>query len=149
MLLRDVLTVKGGSIFSVAPEVPVTEAIGRMVSHDIGSLVVLDATGKVAGIITERDILRAAHKHACDLARLRVKDLMTTRLLQAGPEDTVDQARAIMTENRIRHLPVMLGDELLGVVTFHDVARAVLEQTRFENQLLKKYIKDWPEETGT
>jgi len=146
MLVRDVLAVKAGEIFSIAPDVLVTEAIGMMVGRNIGSLVVLDEAGKVAGILTERDVMRAAHKHACDLTRLRVKDLMTSRLIQAGPEDTVDHARGIMTENRIRHLPVMLGDELLGLVTFHDVAKAVLEQTNFENQLLKKYIKDWPEE---
>lgn len=148
MLVRDVLAVKAGEIFSVAPEVLVTEAIGMMVSRNIGSLVVLDEAGKVAGIITERDVLRATHKHACDLTKLRVEDLMTTRLILAGPEDTVDHARGIMTENRIRHLPVMLGDELIGLLTFHDVAKAVLEQTNFENQLLKKYIKDWPEETA-
>lgn len=146
MLLRDVLAVKGSEIFSVAPEALVTEAIGVMVSRNIGSLVVLEEARKVAGIITERDVMRAAHKHACDLTQLKVKDLMTTRLIQGGPQDSVDHARSIMTENRVRHLPVMLGDELLGLVTFHDVARAVLEQTNFENQLLKKYIKDWPEE---
>lgn len=146
MLVRDVLAVKAGDIFSTSPDTPVTEAIGMMVSRNIGSLVVLDAVGKVAGIITERDVMRAAHKHACDLTRLKVKALMTTRLVLAGPEDPVDHARSIMTENRIRHLPVMQGDKLLGLLTFHDVAKAVLEQTNFENQLLKKYIKDWPEE---
>jgi len=148
MLLRDVLAVKAGEIFSVAPDALVTEAIGMMVSRNIGSLVVIDEAGRVAGIITERDVLRAAHKHACDLTTLSVKALMTTRLIIAGPEDSVDHARSIMTENRIRHLPVMLGNELLGLLTFHDVAKAVLEQTNFENQLLKKYIKDWPEGTS-
>lgn len=148
MLVRDVLAVKTGEIFSVAPEVLVTEAIGMMVSRNIGSLVVLDEAGKVAGIITERDVLRAAHKHACDLTTLGVKDLMTRRLITAGPDDSVDHARSIMTENRIRHLPVMQGDQLLGLLTFHDVAKAVLEKTNFENQLLKKYIKNWPEEAA-
>lgn len=147
MLVRDVLAVKAGEIFSIAPEALVTDAIGMMVSRNIGSLVVFDEAGKVAGIITERDVMRAAHKHACELTELMVKDLMTTCLILAGPQDSVDHARSIMTENRIRHLPVMLGNELLGLLTFHDVAKAVLEKTNFENQLLKKYIKDWPEET--
>ena len=138
MLLRDVLAVKGGEIFSVAPEALVTEAIGMMVSRNIGSLVVFDEAGRVAGIITERDVMRAAHKHACDLTRLRVQDLMTSRLIQAGPEDTVDYTRGIMTENRIRHLPVMLGDKLLGLVTFHDVAKAVLEQTNFRKSAVEE-----------
>lgn len=145
MNARDVLAVKGGEIYSVSPDKPVTEAINQMVDRNIGSLVVLDASGKMVGIITERDVLRAVHKHAADLSKLQVSDLMTSRLILGGPDDTVDYVRGIMTENRIRHLPVADGEKLLGVITFHDVAKACLKEVSFENQLLKKYIKHWPE----
>lgn len=145
MIVRDVLAVKSGEIFSISPEAMVTESISSMVEHNIGSLMVMDAAGKMLGIITERDIMRSAHKYSCDLSKLKVADLMTTRLILSGPDDSVDFVRGIMTENRIRHLPVVEGDKLLGVITFHDVAKACLKEISFENQLLKKYIKHWPE----
>lgn len=146
MITRDILAIKGGETFSVSPEIAVTEAIHQMVDRNIGSLVVLDGNGKMIGIITERDILRASYKHAGDLGKFKVQDLMTSKLIVAGPEDTVDYVRGIMTENHIRHLPVVDGDDLLGVITFHDVAKACLTDVSFENQLLKRYIKHWPEQ---
>ena len=144
MIIRDILTIKGGETYSITPEKPVTEAIHQMVERDIGSLVVLDMAGKMVGIITERDILRASYKYACDLGKFKVADLMTSRLIVGGPEDTVDYVRGIMTENRVRHLPVVEGDDLLGIITFHDVAKACLSEASFENLLLKRYIKHWP-----
>ena len=146
MIIRDILAIKGGETFSISPEILVTEAIHQMVDRNIGSLVVLDSHDKMIGIITERDILRASYKHACDLGKFKVQDLMTTELIVGGPEDTVDYVRGIMTENHIRHLPVVDGDNLLGVITFHDVAKACLTDVNFENQLLKRYIKHWPEQ---
>jgi len=146
MNVRDVLAVKSGEIFSVSPDTPVTEAIRLMVESDIGALVVLDGAGKMIGIITERDMLRASHKYSGDLSKLKVTDLMSRRLIVSGPEDTVDYVRGIMTENHIRHLPVMDADTLLGVITFHDVAKACLHDVSFENRLLKRYIKQWPDE---
>lgn len=145
MNVRDVLAVKSGEIYSISPTSLVTEAVSLMVERNIGSLVVLNAAGAMVGIITERDILRATHKHACDLAKLKVSDLMTTNLIVAGPEDTVNYVRGIMTESRIRHLPIVDGDKILGLITFHDVAKASYKEITFENELLKKYIKHWPE----
>ncbi len=145
MIIRDILAIKGGETFSISPEIPVTEAIHQMVDRNIGSLVVLDSKGKMIGIVTERDILRASYKYACDLGKFKVQDLMTKELIVAGPEDTVDYVRGIMTENHIRHLPVVDGENLMGVITFHDVAKACLTDANFENQLLKRYIKHWPE----
>ncbi|MBT9613051.1 MAG: CBS domain-containing protein [Burkholderiales bacterium] len=146
MIIREILAFKGGATFSTSPEKPVVEAIQQMVERSIGSLIVLDDTGKMVGIITERDILRAVHKYACDLGTFKVTDLMTTRLIVGGPEDTVDHVRGMMTENHIRHLPVVEGAALLGVITFHDVAKACLNEASFQNKLLKGYIKNWPEE---
>jgi CBS domain-containing protein len=145
MIVRDVLLVKSGETFSIPPESQITDSIRLMVEHDIGSLVVMDSAGKMIGIITERDIMRAAHKYSCDLGKLTVRDLMTSRLIVCGPDDTVDYVRGIMTKNHIRHLPVVDEENLLGVITFHDVARACLNEANFENELLKRYIKHWPE----
>lgn len=146
MIIREILAFKGGTTFSTSPEKPVMEAIQQMVERSIGSLIVLDDAGKMIGIITERDILRAVHKYASGLSEYKVSDLMTTRLIVGGPEDTVDQVRGMMTENHIRHLPVVEGDNLLGVITFHDVAKVCLNEASFENKLLKRYIKHWPDQ---
>lgn len=146
MIIRDILALKGGETYSISPEEPVAQAIQHMVERNIGSLIVSDVAGKMIGIITERDILRAVHKYGCDLSKYRVCDLMTTRLVVGNPEDTVDQVRGMMTENHIRHLPVQEGDTLLGVITFHDVAKACLNEADFENKLLKHYIKNWPQQ---
>ena len=146
MIIREILTLKGGETYSTTPEKHVTEAIQQMVERNIGSLIVLDEARKMIGIITERDILRAAYKHACDLSKCTVKELMTTRLIVGGPEDTVDYVRGIMTENHVRHLPVVEEGNLLGLITFHDVAKACMNEASFENQLLKRYIKHWPEQ---
>lgn len=146
MFAREILAVKdGGEVFSTSPEMLVPAAIEMMVQRNIGSLLVLDSAGLMVGIITERDVLRAAHKYSCDLAKLKVSDLMTTNMIVAGPEDTVNYVRGVMTENRIRHLPVMDGEKVLGMITFHDVAKASYKEVTFENELLKKYIKHWPE----
>lgn len=146
MIIREILAFKGGTTFSTSPEKPVMEAIQQMVERSIGSLIVLDDAGKMIGIITERDILRAVHKYTSGLSKYKVSDLMTTRLIVGGPEDTVDQVRGMMTENHIRHLPVVEGDNLLGVITFHDVAKVCLNEASFENKLLKRYIKHWPDQ---
>lgn len=146
MIIREILAFKGGTTFSTSPEKPVMEAIQQMVERSIGSLIVLDDAGKMIGIITERDILRAVHKYTSGLSKYKVSDLMTSRLIVGGPEDTVDQVRGMMTENHIRHLPVVEGDNLLGVITFHDVAKVCLNEASFENKLLKRYIKHWPDQ---
>lgn len=145
MVIRDILTVKQGSeIFGIAPDRPLSEAAQLMVKHDVGSLVVKGKEAMV-GLLTERDVLRAVTGHGCDLSRVKVSDLMTTEPIIGSPDDTVDYVRGVMTENRISHLPVMDGDALLGIISFHDVAKACLSQASFENLLLKRYIKHWPE----
>ncbi|MDA8093120.1 MAG: CBS domain-containing protein [Betaproteobacteria bacterium] len=145
MIIRDILTVKGGDdVFSISPDRPVTEAVKRMVLHDVGSLVV-KLNGEMVGLVTERDIMRAMHDRGCDLKDVPVSELMSTEPIIGSPEDTVDYVRGVMTQHRIKHLPVMDGENLLGIISFHDVARACLHEASFENQLLKRYIKHWPE----
>lgn len=146
MIIRDILTVKDGDkIYSISPGQPVSEAVGAMVQNNIGSLVVKNDEGRMIGIFTERDVLRALDKMGCNLMQARVDELMTRQVIVGSPEDTVDYVRGVMTENHIRHLPVMEGNELLGVITFHDVAKACLSENNFEIQLLKRYIRHWPE----
>ncbi|MDW8323574.1 MAG: CBS domain-containing protein [Burkholderiales bacterium] len=145
MFIRDVLSVKGDSeIYGIEPDAPVAEAVRRMVERDIGSLVVMQ-DGRMVGFITERDILRGMHARGCSLADARVSELMDKEPLLCNPDDSVDYARDVLTKSRLSHLVVMENNRLVGVISFHDVAKACLKQANFENTLLKRYIRNWPE----
>lgn len=145
MFIRDVLSVKeGGEIYAIEPEAPISEAVKRLVEKDIGSLVVMQG-GKMVGFITERDILRGMHRRGCSLTDVKVSELMDKEPLVCGPEDSVDYARDVLTKSRLSHLVVMDGNQLIGVISFHDVAKACLKQANYENSLLKRYIRNWPE----
>lgn len=114
-----------------------------MVEQDIGSLVVFDA-GKMVGLLTFREVLVAIH-HACaSWGMLTVEEAMLRQPIVADPDMELDELRRRMVETRQRYFPVMEGGTLLGVVSFYDVAKAVLEEKDFENRMLKNYIRNWP-----
>lgn len=144
MTIHDILNMKGGAIFSIAPDGKVSDAVGVMVKNDIGSLVVMDG-GRMTGIVTFREVLQALDANSGNLADLRVKSVMVADPICGSPDDTIDHLREVMTNNHVRYLPVKDGDHLLGVISFHDVAKSVIKETSFENRLLKRYIKNWPE----
>ncbi|MGA7179899.1 MAG: CBS domain-containing protein [Thiobacillaceae bacterium] len=144
MLIREILTVKADELLTVSPDALIADAINQMASHDMGSLIVMDG-GHMVGLITERDILRALGKHGCNLATAKVSDIMVTEPVIGSPEDSVDYVRDVMTRSRVSHLPVLDEHHLVGIISFHDVARACLKEANFENLLLKRYIKHWPE----
>ena len=144
MLVREVLKIKGDRLISVSPETPLGDAIAMMVSNDIGSLVVLRGH-EIVGMLTFREILRAVHDDSRGANDLPVGSVMVENPVSARPDDTVDQMRTLMTEQHIRYLPIKDGARLLGVLSFHDVAKAALKAASFENKLLKTYIRNWPE----
>lgn len=144
MIIRDILTIKGGEICSISPADNVADAVALMVKHDVGSLVVRQENVMV-GLLTERDVLRNLNQYGGDIISSPVSAMMVTEPIIGSPDDSVDYVRGVMTENRVSHLPVMEGDTLLGIISFHDVARACLNAADFENRLLKRYIKHWPE----
>jgi len=146
MLIREVLSVKSGAeIIRVDPDASAAEAVKRMAERDIGSLAVLHA-GTLMGFITERDILRGMHARGCAPIEIKVSELMEKEPLVANLDDSVDYARDAMTKSHTSHLVVLdEGHKLCGVISFHDVARACLKEASFENALLKRYIKHWPE----
>mgnify|MGYP000902487106 CR=1 FL=1 len=145
MLIREVLSVKSAAeILSIGPEATIAEAVKVMAERDIGSLVVMDK-GVMMGFVTERDILRGMHARGCALTEVKVGELMEQEPLVANLDDSVDYARDAMTKSHTSHLVVFDGEQLSGVISFHDVARACLKEASFENALLKRYIKHWPE----
>jgi CBS domain-containing protein len=144
MIIRDILNLKGGAIFSAAPDSRVSDAVGMMVRNDIGSLVVMSG-GRMTGMLTFREVLKALDAQRGNLGDLRLRDVMVGEPICGNPADTLDEVREVMTKNHVRYLPVTEEGRLLGVISFHDIAKAVIKETSFENRLLKRYIRSRPE----
>ncbi len=145
MIIRDILGMKDGKIFSIGPEGLLADAVTAMVSNDIGSLVVM-SNGAMVGMLTFREVLGELNARGGDLGDAQAGAVMVKEPITGHPADSVDHLREVMLKNHVRYLPVTEGEKLLGVISFHDVAKAVIKQTNFENRLLKRYIKNWPEE---
>ncbi|HET6719706.1 MAG TPA: CBS domain-containing protein [Rhodocyclaceae bacterium] len=149
MQVREILRVKGATLFTTTPQQSMADAVAAMAENDVGSLVVM-AGGKMVGMLTFREVVAATHRHKADLSKLTVGDVMLKDPVTAEPEMDADDLRRLLIEKRMRYLPVMDGTTLMGVVSFLDVAKAVLEEKQFENRMLKSYIKNWPAgENGT
>lgn len=143
MLVSEILAIKGKVLYTVVPEKSLAEAVAIMTEQDVGSLVVF-AQGRMVGMLTFREVLQAVHESGADWQSLPVEQAMLKDPLAASPNMEMDELRRLMVEQRQRYLPVMDGGMLLGVVSFHDVAKAVLEEQSFENRMLKNYIRNWP-----
>lgn len=139
MHLSQILSHKGSNVVTIRPGAPVLEAIQTLVAHNIGALVVA-REGRPVGILSERDVLTLAAGRPGILGDIRVGDVMTREMITAGPWDTLSQAMGIMTRNRVRHLPIMDGDALVGIVSIGDVVNALRDETEEENHHLKSYI---------
>lgn len=147
MQVREMMRIKGGALYTVTPEQPLQQAVDLMAELDLGSLVVM-GEGKMVGMLTFREVLRAHKKYAGNLAAVKVGDVMVADPVTVYPAMEANDLRRIMVDKHARYLPVMDGDSLLGVISFLDVAKAVLEEQHFENKMLKNYIKHWPDEAG-
>lgn len=149
MKVGSLLKRKGTEYHAIAPDEPIGEAVRRMMEKRIGSLLVME-DGKLVSIITERDVMAAVDRYDGQITELRVRDMMASQLITCSTRDNVDEIMELMFNNpakrRIRHLPVVDDGELRGIVSISDVVAAMLTETRFENQLLKNYVRNWPEE---
>jgi CBS domain-containing protein len=147
MLIRDILNLKGGAIYSVESAAALTAAVALMVEHDVGSLVVIDG-GCMSGMLTFREILQALDGNGGSLVEMKAEDVMVRDPICGRPADTIDELRELMTQHHVRYLPVKEGEKLIGIISFHDVAKALIKETRMENRLLKRYIESEPAERG-
>ena len=148
MLVSEILRIKGRTLFTTPPERPLLEAVTVMAEHDIGSLVVMDR-GRMAGMLTFAEVLKALAERAGSLGDVTVADIHVRDPLTATPDLDVMELRRVMLERHARYVPVMDGTTLQGVVSCHDVAKAVLEDQSFENRMLKSYIQSGPDEEAT
>jgi len=143
MKVSDILRVKGGTLFTVTPDTPLAEAVSVMSERDIGSLVVMDG-GEVAGMLTFREVIQAVVKGGGSLSKTLVRSVMDDHPLTCTPDTEIDEVRRMMLGRHARYLPVMSQRTLMGVISFYDVAKAVVDGQDFENRMLKAYIRDWP-----
>ena len=140
MFVSDILSQKGGQVFSVTPSTSVAQIAEQLRQRRIGSVLVLDAEGKVAGIVSERDLVYALATHGAEALALEASRVMTRNVVTCDPDDSIDQVMGAMTRGRFRHLPVVRHGELLGLVSIGDVVKARLEETRHETEALRAYI---------
>lgn len=140
MKVKNILQEKGTGVATIGTEATIYDAVKNLVEKNIGSLLVLDEKGLICGIITERDILKECAQHFELLRQTKVKEVMTKNVIIASPDDDLDYVESIMTENRVRHVPIISGQKLEGIISIGDVVKVQRGECRVENRYLKDYI---------
>ena len=143
MQVKEILRVKGNRLLSIEPGGRAVDAVKIMAEQNLGSLVVLDQ-GRMSGMLSFHELLGVLAKRGGALGEVKVSEIMVKDPVTATPEMEVNDLRRTMLDTGARYLPVMQEGKLLGVISFRDVAKAVLEEQDFENKMLKGYIKNWP-----
>jgi CBS domain-containing protein len=153
MKVSKILELKGTTLFTMSPQDSLANAVMVMAEHDIGSIIVM-AQGRLAGMLTFREVIRILAKRQSEnrigptppISSFTIAEVMNPQPTIVDPDMDVDALRKLMVDSHERYLPVMEGELLMGVISFHDVAKAVLDKQSFENKMLKAYIRDWPQE---
>ena len=139
MKVKDILKSKGSKVWSIQTKDTIQETVRVLVSEKIGGLLVYDEAQQIVGIITERDIMRAVHEYGKNISAASVAKVMTEKVIIGTPDDDLDYIMNIMTQNRVRHIPVMENGELQGIISIGDVVKAQLH----DSQVQIKYLKDY------
>ena len=132
------------ALFSTTPDTTVAEAVSSMNKNEISSMIVMEA-GAMVGLITLRELLQGLNAQGGNLMQAKCRNVMKINPPVTKPEDSVDHLRGLMTKLHVSHVPVIDHGVLVGILSFHDIARSAIKDVAFENQLLKQYIKHWPE----
>ena len=143
MKVSDILRVKGNTLYTVTPEEPLSRAIDAMAEKDIGSLVVMDH-GDLVGMLTFREVILCIVKNGGAVGNTLVRTAMDDHPLTCTSDTDLDEVRRMMLDRHARYMPVLERRMLMGVISFYDVAKAVVDSQNFENKMLKAYIRDWP-----
>lgn len=141
MLIRDILAKKmQRGIVTIPPDTSIKDAVSAMVDHNVGCVVIATEDQAPVGILSERDVLRLYRRHGGKLEDIRTADVMTRNLMVGNPESAVEEVMTLMTNRRFRHLPIIDGGRLVGLVSMGDLVKNRLEQTEMEAESLKQYI---------
>src|SRR4029453_13188862 len=138
MRIADVLRNKGASVATITPETSVAGLLTELAVHNIGAMVVMSQGGLV-GIVSERDVVRKLHERGAEILTRPVSEIMTTVVATCTPDDSVDSLTAVMNENRVRHVPVVVNGRLAGIVSIGDVVKTRMEELETEQQQLQAY----------
>jgi len=144
MKVSDILRVKGNTLYTAHPAEPLADAVRVMSERDIGSLVVMEH-GDLVGMLTFREVIQALVHSGGTVGTMQVRSAMDDHPLTCTNATDMDEVRRMMLERHARYMPVMDNRMLMGVISFYDVAKAVVDSQNFENKMLKAYIRDWPE----
>ncbi|MEN4474835.1 CBS domain-containing protein [Mycolicibacterium cosmeticum] len=139
MRISDVLKSKGATVATIAPDTAVADLLAGLVGRNIGAMVVVGPDGPV-GIVSERDVVHKLHELGADLLQRPVCDIMTKHLVYCSPTDSVDSLSAVMTHNRVRHIPVLDGGRLAGIVSIGDVVKTRMQELESQQEQLQAYI---------
>lgn len=139
MRIADVLRNKGAAVVTINPDATVAELLAGLARHNIGAMVVAAPDG-VAGIVSERDVVRQLHTHGASVLSRPVSKIMTAVVSTCSKNDTVDSISVLMTENRVRHVPVLEDGKLIGIVSIGDVVKTRMEELEAEQAQLQSYI---------
>ena len=142
MKVKDILAQKGSRVITIEKSVSVLDAMKIFPANRVGSLIVVDKHNEILGIIAARDVLMAVINHLDQIKTMAVEEIMTTNLIIGTEEDSIEYLQAIMTENRIRHIPILEGRKLKGLISIGDVVKALMTEKDVENRYLKDYIAD-------
>ena len=145
MRVSDILRVKGGTLYTCHPNDALSQAVDTMAGYDIGSLAVMEH-GELVGMLTCRELIHTLSQNGGTVGNKTVRAVMDDHPISCTPSTELDEVRPLMLERHTRYMPVMDNRMLMGVISFYDVARAVVDSQNFENKMLKAYIRDWPEE---
>jgi CBS domain-containing protein len=149
MKVSDILRVKNAgspsTLFTITPEHSLSDAMKLLELNDIGSLIVM-SQGKVSGMLTFREVISAIVKNNGVVGSVTVDDAMDKSMLMFTSETELDEVRRMMLTHHARYMPVVDAQVLMGVISFYDVAKTIVDSQNFENQMLKAYIRDWPAE---
>ncbi len=144
MKVSDILRLKGNTLYAVQPQEPLAKAVEIMAEKDIGSLVVMEH-GELVGMLTFREVIVCIVKNGGVVGSTLVRTAMDEHPLICTSETELDEVRRMMLECHARYMPVMNHKVMMGVISFYDVAKTVVDSQNFENKMLKAYIRDWPE----
>ena len=140
MFVSDILSYKGGLVFTVTPGTTIDQICQQLSTRRIGAVLVVDRLDQVAGIVSERDVVHALAVNGREALKLDAAEVMTRNIVTCDPDDSIDHVMELMTQGRFRHLPVVRNGELLGLISIGDVVKARLEEARNETEALRAYI---------
>ncbi|NYT64970.1 CBS domain-containing protein [Alcaligenaceae bacterium] len=144
--VSEILRVKGHTLYTATPDMPILRALETMSEQDIGSLVIMEH-GELVGMLTFRELIRHLHAHNGNTGTNTIRSIMDDAPVSVSPNTSADEVQRLMLEKHARYMPVMDGPTLMGVISFYDMARAIVDAQKFENSMLKAYIRDWPSDT--